>query len=102
MSSKNEIINGTYVGSKEAHISSVMPLIPVGLPKITPNALNKSCYINATECKPSVASTINSQNFLTIVKNHSEDDRKFSFGDSLQISSKDGNYYGYKLKFEND
>ena len=70
----NKFIKATFVdakpygsssGSLKVYIPSLMPLIGMGDPKITPVSLNRSCYCNANDCKPSVAAQINTQNFVT-------------------------------------
>ena len=74
MYSLNESIKANYINSKpygsssgnlKVYIPSLMPLIPMGTPKVTPVALHKSCYSNASDCKPSVDSKINTQNYVT-------------------------------------
>lgn len=70
----NEYISAKYVKEKpygsssgrlKVYIPSLMPLIPMGTPRTTPVSLNASCYCNANDCKPSVASQISTQNFVT-------------------------------------
>ena len=53
-------------GSQMLNIPKIMPDIPLGKPKSTPVPLNKSCYINDKKCKPSVATQISSQNYITV------------------------------------
>ena len=56
---------GTSHGNLRVFIPELMPNIPMGYPKITPISLNKSCYCNASDCKPAIASYLNTQNFVT-------------------------------------
>lgn len=54
------------VSSLRLYIPVLMPLISKGSPKQTPVSLNKSCIVNATECKPTISSTIRTQNYKTV------------------------------------
>ena len=56
---------GTTFGDLKVYIPTLMAHITMGVAKITPISLNKSCYCNASECKPSIASYINTQNYVT-------------------------------------
>lgn len=56
---------GSSSGSLKVYVPSVMPKISMGNPKVTPVGLNSSCYCNASDCKPSVASQISTQNYMT-------------------------------------
>ena len=62
-------------GKIKVHVPKLMPGVPMGPPKIITESLGKSCYINATECMPSIPSTIQTQNYLTI---ESQRNRRFS------------------------
>lgn len=80
---------GTSSGSLKVHIPSMMSKIPMGKPKITPVSLNKSCYANANECKPSIASKLNTQNYATAQAPYHEYEKPcFYFGDSLVVTMK--------------
>ena len=70
----DQIIKGYYVnsnpygtsdGSLKVYLPELMPMISMGNPRSTPSSLNSSCYCNASDCKPSVSSSINTQNFVT-------------------------------------
>ena len=72
----NECLSAIYVdaspygrsfGNLRVYIPSLMPNISMGRPKTTPVSLNRSCFCNANECKPSVSTTINTQNFVTAI-----------------------------------
>ena len=77
---------GSSAGSLKIYIPSLMPLINMGTPKITPIGLNKSCYCNAADCKPSVASKINTQNYATAkAPYHPYDFSCYWFGSGLKI-----------------
>ena len=56
---------GSSNGSLKVYIPLIMPQIAMGTPKITPVSLNTSCFSNASDCKPAVASMINTQNYIT-------------------------------------
>ena len=73
----NECISAIYVdaspygrssGNLRVYIPSLMPNISMGYPRTTQVSLNRSCYCNANECKPSVSTTINTQNFVTAIE----------------------------------
>lgn len=56
---------GSSSGSLALYCPSLMPNIGMGSPKSTPFSLNKSAFCNASDCKPSISSRINTQNFIT-------------------------------------
>ena len=79
---------GTSAGSLKVYIPSIMNpnFIPMGLPKLTPVSLDKSCYSNAGDCKPSVASMLNTQNFATAAKPYSSYKYPcYYFGDEISV-----------------
>ena len=61
---------GTSYGDLRVYIPELMPNIPMAYPKFTPVSLNKSCYCNADDCRPSVGSQLNTQNFVTAQKSY--------------------------------
>ena len=80
---------GTSKGSLKVYIPSLMPNITMGLPKSTPVALNKSCYCNASECKPSVSSQLNTQNYVTADKPYSPfNEDCYYYGSGIAVISK--------------
>jgi hypothetical protein len=80
---------GSSTGNLKVYIPSLMPLIGMGNPKITPVSLNKSCYCNAIDCKPSVASRINTQNFVTAqAPSNNYKNSCYRFGSGLKIMAK--------------
>lgn len=51
----------------KAHVPKIMTLVPMGdKPEATKETLSKSCIINAKSCKPSIATNINTLNYMTI------------------------------------
>lgn len=52
---------------KKVHIATIMGQEnPDGDPKIVPESINPSIYINDTPCKPMVSSSVSVQNYITI------------------------------------
>ena len=74
-------------GSLPLYIPKLMPNIPMGKPKTFPVYLNKSCYCNASACRPNVATRLSSQNYITVppLDNRSFRLPHFWYGDTLQI-----------------
>jgi len=48
------------------HIPKLMPLIGFGAPKVSTASVSDGCFCNDKACKPSVASTIGTQNYVTV------------------------------------
>ena len=46
------------------NIPKLMPMIPVACPKTTKEKLDKSIFINAKECRPSIQEIIDTVNYL--------------------------------------
>ena len=66
-----------------------MPLITMGQPITTPVSLNKSCYINAPDCAPSIAANLNTQNYVTAKSSYNDYDMPcYWFGSSLKVMAK--------------
>lgn len=85
----NALPYGTSSGDLKVYIPSLMPLISMGRATITPVSLNKSCYCNAADCKPSVASQLSTQNFVTALAPHHPYIRPcYRFGSGLKIMAK--------------
>lgn len=87
------VSNDANASSQKLYIPKLMPLISFGAPKITSESLNKSIFLNADECKISVSSTIQSQNYKTVPK---PANRKFerillTQGVTMQVEVKNGN-----------
>ena len=80
---------GTSSGDLRVYIPSLMPLINMGLPKITPVSLNKTCYCNANECKPAVSAKINTQNYATADAPYGSYNRGcYYYGSEIAVISK--------------
>lgn len=98
MYSVGESIQATYVdanpygsseGSLRVYIPSLMPLITMGNPRVTPVSLNKSCYCNSNDCKPAISSKLDTQNYVTARASYNE--YKYGcywFGSGLRVISK--------------
>ena len=94
----NELLSAKYIqsspygssnGDLKVYVPSLMSKISMGLPKSTPVSLNKSCYINANDCKPAVASKISTQNFITAKASYnSYKYPRYGYGSSLKIQVK--------------
>ena len=77
---------GTSSGSLKVYCPSLMPNIGMGVPKVTPVSLNKSAYCNANDCKPTISSKINTQNYLTaLAPYHDFDFPCYSFGSTITV-----------------
>lgn len=67
---KGIIVEIPYVSSSnnsfKLYMPTIMPLIQQGKPTQIISSLNKSCFINDSSCKPSVASTIKTQNYINV------------------------------------
>lgn len=61
-------------GSPTMHvyIPKIQPMIPRGAPTITQVPLQNTCFINDPACKPSVSSTISTQNYKTVQRNNND------------------------------
>ena len=91
---------GTSSGSLRVYIPAIMnsSLIPMGSPKTTPVSLDKSCYSNAGDCKPSVASMLNTQNFVTAAKPYSSyKDPCYYYGDTISVIPTAGDFLSCRL-----
>jgi hypothetical protein len=108
----NELLQASYVNSRpygtssgnlRVYIPSLMPQISMGDPKSTPIALNSSCYINATDCKPTIASKINTQNFVTAIQSYNSYRQPYySYGSPLKVVSKSKDCLTCKLSPEDE
>ena len=63
---------GPATGAIKIYIPTLMPEISMGVARITPASLNKSCFSNAQDCKPSISSMINTQNYVTVTSTYSQ------------------------------
>lgn len=74
-----------------AHVPKIMPLISMGSkPKATKKTLNKSCIINAKACKPSIRSSINTLNYMTIPCDQQVNGALVAKGTKIQLQIKNG------------
>jgi hypothetical protein len=56
-------------GSIQAHIDMLMPNIPMGTPRSNPlTSLNATMFANDSSCRPTPASVISQQNYVTVPK----------------------------------
>ena len=80
---------GSSSGSLRVYIPSLMPLIAMGIPKITPVSLNTTCFCNASDCKPAVANKIDTQNYVTAEASYTEYKQPcYYYGSSLKVNSR--------------
>lgn len=52
--------------SLKLYIPKILPLVPFDTPKQIVVSLSKSFLLNADQCKPSIAATTRTQNYLTV------------------------------------
>ena len=52
--------------SLKLYIPKILPFVPFGTPTQTVTNISKSFLLNADQCKPSIATTIKTQNYLTV------------------------------------
>jgi hypothetical protein len=52
--------------SLRLYIPKIIPLIPFDVPRQVVATISKSFLLNADQCKPSIASTVRTQNYLTV------------------------------------
>lgn len=83
----------TSRGTLKLNIPKIMPLISGSSPEITVGSLNKSCYVNDSSCKPSVGSTIRTQNFKSVPPqdNRSFENPVFWRGDKIYVEVRNKN-----------
>lgn len=56
---------GRNVGNTfKVYCAKILPLVKFGKPKETIVSINKSCFINAGKCKPSLSSRVVTRNYL--------------------------------------
>ena len=101
MFKQNQLLTAKYVhaspygsssGSLKVYIPELMPSISMGKPKTTPVSLNKTCYANANDCKPSVSSKINTQNYVTALAPYEYNTYKdpcYYYGSTVMVSARD-------------
>lgn len=79
--------HGLSQGPFKLYISTLIPRVPLGKPKIKSVSLNKSCFINASECKPTISSSIQEQNYLTVPMYHNRAFKESYFwhGDKMRV-----------------
>lgn len=69
----------------QLNIPKLMPLIPLGRPKVTNISLSNSCYANANNI--AISRTIGTQNFITVSHqaNRSFSNEYLSYGDTVLV-----------------
>ena len=77
-------------GVMKVYVAKLLPLVAFGKPKEKQVALTKACYINAKECKPSIASKVTTVNYLDIpiAKTSELKPEKIKHGTTLRIDIK--------------
>ncbi len=94
---------GSSRGSLRVYIPTIMPSIAMGTPKIIPISLNKSCYCNANDCRPSVASQINTQNFVTALPSFNQYNGScYWYGDGIKVFAKTTDFLNCQLTPEEE
>ena len=90
--------DGTSIGDLKVYVPALMPNISMGVSKITPVSLNKACFANATDCKPSVSSKLSTQNFITAKESfNSYKHPYYRYGSSIRVVVKDADSLECKL-----
>lgn len=80
---------GSSAGSLLVYIPDLMPLIGMGIPRTTSTSLNKSCYSNASDCKPSVSGSARVQNYVTAEAPYHEYKLPlYAFGSEIAVNVK--------------
>ena len=107
-----ETVKGTYVdprGSARArsiavHIPVLMPAIPFGNRKIQSKSISKACFCNDTKCKPAIASSIRTQNYLVlnVYDNQEFKHSLFDQGAGFYIDAINGNYDNMRITHRQD
>ena len=107
MFSIDQVLRGYYVdqrpygltsGSLRVYLPDLMPDIAMGTPRITPISLNKSCYCNATDCKPAIASKIDTQNYVTATQSYNHyRDPHYYYGSGISVQAKAKDLLSCKL-----
>ena len=75
----------------KVYIAKILPLISFGSPATTTTALSKNCFCNATACKPSVASSVISRNYIEIPIEDGSNMYAAANGRELKIGVVNGN-----------
>ena len=89
---------GSSSGSLKVYIPAIMPQITMGSPKITPVSLNQSCFINSDDCKPSISSMLNTQNYVTAKKPSIPYERPcYYYGKGLKVIPKSEDFLSCQL-----
>lgn len=75
----------------KAHVPKIMTLIAMGdKPKATKETLDKNCVINAKKCKPTIAKTINTLNYMTIPCDTQVNGAMVEKGTKVQLQVRNG------------
>lgn len=86
----NLVVISPRPSSVIANVPKLMPLIPVGEPRVTKGTINRSIFCNASECKPVPSHVISLQNYITIPRH------KHEYPDySADVDRLDGNINRY-------
>lgn len=74
-----------------AHVPKIMTLVKMGdNPKATKETLSKSCIINAKPCKPTIATSIDTLNYMTIPCDAQVNGANIAKGTKIQLEIKNG------------
>jgi hypothetical protein len=80
-----------YGKNFKVYIAKILPLISFGSPSSTSVPLSKNCFCNASACKPSVASSVTSRNYIDIPMGDDSNIYASSSGRELKIGIVNGN-----------
>ena len=78
-------------GKFRVYIAKIMPLIGFGSPSSKSISLNKSCFCNASACKPTVSSNVKSQNYIDVPLAGNANISSVSSGTTLKVEILSGN-----------
>lgn len=80
--------------SHPVYIPALMPLITFGPMKNTSKPIRSSCFCNDSKCKPSLGSSINTQNYIDVPVYDNNEFRlpTFHLGYSIQVEALSGDY----------
>lgn len=98
---------GTSQGDLEVFIPAIMKKWGPDVPKITPEPLDKSIYNNASDCKPTVSSQIQTQNFATAkaprkpIDAHKYEFPNYTFCDAMEVIPQKEDCLTVRLTTEN-
>lgn len=75
-------------GTLPLYIPIIMPLINKSTMSDSSKTINRSCFLNATNCMPSLSSTIKTRNYMEVKRSNKESFKNpyLHYGDKIQLS----------------